>query len=399
VAQTANTVEEVKRAIDGVAQGSQVQAAAIAQTTTAVSQLSRTVAEVGQGAQAQAVGLQRAIEAHRSLSQALDQMDDAAEGVQRETTASAEAAAGGGAIVTETVAGMQRVRSATEQLSERVRELGRHTSQIGSIVQTIDDIAAQTNLLALNAAIEAARAGEHGKGFAVVAEEVRKLAEKSARATKEISMMVQTVQTGSSEAVDAMRQAGDDVAAAVRLTDQAGSAFQHITTGAQSAASRVVSIKQALEAMLKASTQLEQVVGDVTVIADKNRTYSATMSQLNADVVESIENVSAVIEENTAATEQMAASATEVSESVQNIASVSQENSAAVEEVSASAEEISAQAQEVTAAAQSLTEMALGLRQAIARFRLEAEADAPDRVEPVRAQRRSAVVDAFGRRV
>jgi len=401
VARTANTIEEVRRAIEGVAQGSQVQASAISQTSTAMTHLSRTVAEVGAGAREQSNGLRRAAAAREDLVGALGQMRGAADGVGHETVAAAEAAHGGGAIVAETIAGMQRVRTATEQLSERVRDLGRHSAQIGSIVETIDDIAAQTNLLALNAAIEAARAGEHGKGFAVVAEEVRKLAEKSATATKEISAMVQTVQTGSTEAVEAMRQAGDDVAEAVRLTDQAGSAFQHITTGAQSAVARVDSIRAALEAMQAAASQLEQVVNEVTVIADRNRVSSETMNRLSAEVVESVENVSAVIEQNTAATEQMAASVTEVADSIQTSASISEENSASVEEVSASTEEISAQSEEVAASAQALSDMAEGLRAAVAQFQTgdEEQAQQPTAVreQTKRVATRKAPVQASAR--
>ncbi len=370
VARAADTVDQVRRAIEGVAQGSQVQAGAISQTSASMSQLSHTVTEIGQGAHAQADGMRRAADVRVALAGALDQLDNATTAVARDTTSAAEAANGGGVIVSESVVGMQRVRAATEQLSERVRDLGRHSAQIGSIVETIGDIAAQTNLLALNAAIEAARAGEHGKGFAVVAEEVRKLAEKSAVATKEISDMVRTVQTGASDAVDAMRQAGDDVAAAVRLTDQAGTAFQHITTGAQSAVARVNDIRDALTEMQAASVKLAQVITEVTAIAENNRANSETMKRLNGSVVESIENVSAVIEENTAATEQMAASATEVSDSVQTIASISEENSAAVEEVSASSEEISAQTEEVAASAQALSEMARQLREAVSLFKI-----------------------------
>ena len=373
VAQAANTVEEVKRAITGVAQGAQVQAAAVAQTSTALTQLSRTVTDLSTGAQDQSTGMQRADRVREMLSESLKELKGTVEQVARETAAAAEAATNGGATVAETVDGMKRVRDATEQLSLRVRDLGRYSVQIGTIVETIDDIAAQTNLLALNAAIEAARAGQHGKGFAVVAEEVRKLAEKSATATKEISTMVHTVQTGSAEAVEAMRQAGDDIATAAHLADQSGGAFQSITAGAQSAVAQVVSIRAALKAMEAAADELGAVVDDVSAIADRNRLNSETMTRLNGEVVSSVENVTAVIEENTAATEQMAASATEVADSIQTIASVSEENSAAVEEVSASAEEISAQAEEVSASAQSMADLAQALQRLAAQFRLPAE--------------------------
>ena len=106
---------------------------------------------------------------------------------------------------------MERIKLTVEQASIKVTELGAKSDQIGAIVETIDDIAEQTNLLALNAAIEAARAGEQGKGFAVVADEVRKLAERSSRATKEIAALIGEVQPGTEEAVKAMTAGAAEV--------------------------------------------------------------------------------------------------------------------------------------------------------------------------------------------
>jgi methyl-accepting chemotaxis protein len=116
----------------------------------------------------------------------------------------AKVAETGGASVEKAVASMKRIQQRVQVSSEAIQELGQRGGQIGEIVQTIEHIAEQTNLLALNAAIEAARAGEHGRGFAVVADEVRKLAERSADATREIAALIHAVQSDVEKAIHEM---------------------------------------------------------------------------------------------------------------------------------------------------------------------------------------------------
>ena len=122
----------------------------------------------------------------------------------------------GGKVVNDTVEGMKRIADVVHQGAETVRELGRSSDQIGEIISVIDEIADQTNLLALNAAIEAARAGEQGRGFAVVADEVRKLAERTTRATKEIAGMIKKIQSDTVGAVGSMERGTNEVERGIR---------------------------------------------------------------------------------------------------------------------------------------------------------------------------------------
>jgi len=133
--------------------------------------------------------------------------------------------------VADTLVAIKDISEVIHRAEDVINGLGKSSEKIGSIIEVIDDIAEQTNLLALNAAIEAARAGEHGKGFAVVADEVRKLAERTATATKEISELIKGIQGETSQAIKAIEVGTQKVEHGSKLSDEAGKAIEKIVEG------------------------------------------------------------------------------------------------------------------------------------------------------------------------
>ncbi|MEZ5360612.1 MAG: methyl-accepting chemotaxis protein [Candidatus Zixiibacteriota bacterium] len=186
----------------------------------------------------------------------------------RQASESTSSNAGDGSrIVGETISGMSRIAQSAQDSGKIIHELAQASDKIGEIIAVIDDIADQTNLLALNAAIEAARAGEQGRGFAVVADEVRKLAERTGKATGEITEMIKGIQSDSSRAVASMEEAGKLVEEGTTLADQAGNSLNTINTMSQQVSDMITRIATAADQQSAAAEEISKFMEQISSIS------------------------------------------------------------------------------------------------------------------------------------
>jgi aerotaxis receptor len=230
-----------------------------------------------------AVGMAAAVE---ELSVSIDQVSDHAREANDVSRESGDLSREGGRVIHSTADEIGHIAESVQGSAKTISELEGYSAEISTIVGVIKDIADQTNLLALNAAIEAARAGEQGRGFAVVADEVRKLAERTANSTQQITAMIDKVQSGSRRAVEEMEASVKRVSDGVELAHQAGNSISGIQSAAARVMQAVADIDRALKEQGVASRDIARNVEQVAQMTEQGSQSSRHVSGVAGEVVQ-----------------------------------------------------------------------------------------------------------------
>ena len=284
------------------------------QSAQASNQVAQSITEVAKGSDEQLRAADQTRDMVEQMSKGIDQMAQNTMVVSASAQKTASAAAEGEQSVGQAVAQMGIIETKTEATANVIASLEERSKQIGQIVEVISTIAAQTNLLALNAAIEAARAGEAGRGFAVVADEVRKLAEQSQDAAKQITELIGEVQGRTNQAVLFMNEGRREVETGAKVVNSAGQSF--------------------------------------------------------ADILRMVREISAEVHEISAATEELTSGTQQVVGAAQRISKESRQAAEQTETISAATEEQSASMEEIASASRHLANMAEGLQVAVQKFKI-----------------------------
>ncbi|MEK4276010.1 methyl-accepting chemotaxis protein [Paenibacillus sp. FSL R7-0026] len=307
-------IHQVGHNADRVAASSEELTASTEQTATATEQVATTMEEIATGMDTQVSMVGDGFHTINELSTGFQQMTVNTQNMSDEATNASAKTISGNDAVQSAVGQMNSIHQTVRVLATVIEELGNHSDEIGSMVESISEISAQTNLLSLNAAIEAARAGEHGRGFEVVATEVRKLSDQSAKSAEQISVLVAAIRKGMNNASQSMGEVNAEVQEGIELVRKAGGTFEEIR--------------------------------------------------------EAVGNVAGQTQEVSASIEQMAAGVEQINVSMKTIMEVTENAAAGTEEVSATSEEQLSAMQEIASAANDLSSMAEELQESVSRFKV-----------------------------
>jgi methyl-accepting chemotaxis protein len=328
--QNVAAVAEFQKVVEAFARQSEETAQLVQQSAQVITELQRVVSEVSQGAEQTAHTASDGLESVRQMGQGIQRAANQLNIASEQTQQVAHAAEAGAQTLAQATDAVRRIADDVQQVGQELEALAAMSNSISEIVRTIEEIARQTNLLALNAAIEAARAGEAGRGFAVVAEEVRRLAERSANATRDIQRIIQQVLERTQSSLTALE-----------------TTTQSVSAGVQQAESVRERLQQVLDAIRHIDEQVQHAVHAMQQVEHDSR---ATL--------ERIEGIAAIAEQTSAATEEMSAEMATVNQNIGQVANIAAQSAAQSETLTHQSQQIGGSLRSVEQSGVMITEQA-----------------------------------------
>lgn len=344
---TSSSMEEIAAQMQSVSRSAENLAATVEQTTRSIHTMFGSIRGVAEGAGVLSSSVQETAATVEQMTSSIRRIAKNTEVVNDVSRKAALQAAEGGTALADTIERIRSTASKMLQSSEVIGRLGQKSQEISKIVNVIEDIADQTNLLALNAAIEAARAGEAGRGFAVVADEVRKLAERSVLATKEISDVIDAVRTETESVIELTRTNINETRESAAMVERTGAMLARIIADAERASTLITEVNEATQEHSSAAEEILETVAKMNVITRQVADSAQEQARSSQGMLQAVETMNRMTQSVADATGEQKAGGEVVVRAMENISGISRQNQQALEQMAGATQNLAQQAEEL----------------------------------------------------
>jgi methyl-accepting chemotaxis protein len=294
-------------------------ASSVEETTTAIEEMTFSSKEVAKNIEELSTAAEETAASMNEMDVSISQVETNANETSKLSELVTKDAETGVGAINHTIRGIDKIKESSRVAAEVISSLGQKISQIGNILNVIDDVAEQTNLLALNAAIIAAQAGEHGRGFAVVADEIKALAERTGASTKEIAGLISTIQNESKNAVSVMSRGVEDVEEGVRLGHNAEDALRKIVESAKRSTLMIQAIAQATVEQAKGSKQVTNAIARIAETVQQIAYATAEQAKGAEHIMQSAERMKLITQQVERSTDEQSRGGQQITRAIESI--------------------------------------------------------------------------------
>ncbi|HEX5750535.1 MAG TPA: methyl-accepting chemotaxis protein [Archangium sp.] len=371
--ESSSSIMEMAATNDEVAENVQAMAASVEETTSAIEEMTFSIKEVAKNIDELRDSTQETSSSISQMDSSIGQVEANANETARLSEQVSEDAKTGVDALRKTMQGMDRIKESSLGASGVIDSLGRRISEIGNILNVIDDVAEQTNLLALNAAIIAAQSGEHGKGFAVVADEIKDLAERTGASTKEIADLISRVQEESRNAVQVMNQGVRNVEEGVQLGREAEGTLRKINDSAQKSTQMVKAIARATVEQARGSKQVTQAIHRISETVQMISKASNEQAKGGEQIMNSAERMKAITAHVQRSSQEQAHGSKQITRSIENINEMVTHLNRAQKEQTKGSEQVLKAVEAIKGVSEHQTRSVKGLEEAIESLQRQSE--------------------------